>query len=306
MPRRLCPRPRPGLLSGTLLAALLALGLAGPEASARDAAQKQGTPQASQQVPGRQSQTQQSQTPQAGAATSPKPQEGPGESIDDARQYKHCIALARQKPDEGWEEALAWTSLGGGDPARHCGAIALIGMRQFAEGAQRLEDLAAGSHRDAKLRAGMLAQAGQAWLLADNPERANAAQTAALKLVPGAPDLLVDRSQSLAAAKNYRDALADLDQALKASPDRVDALTFRATAKRYLDDRKGAMDDIGHALKVDPQYQDAWLEQGILKRLADDSDGARQSWLKVLDIAPNSSAADMARRNIELLDVKDR
>jgi tetratricopeptide (TPR) repeat protein len=229
-----------------------------------------------------------------------------GEGIDDAVQYRHCVTLARQKPDEGWEEALAWSSLGGGEPARHCGAIALIGLRQFDEGAKRLEELAATSHADVKLRAAMLAQAGQAWLLADNPERANAAQSEALKLVPGAPDLLVDRAQSFAAAKNYREALADLNQALQTTPDRVDALTFRATAKRFLDDRTGAEIDVARALKVDPLYQDAWLEQGILKRLSSDDAGARQAWLKVLDIAPSSAAADMARRNIELLDVKDQ
>jgi tetratricopeptide (TPR) repeat protein len=231
---------------------------------------------------------------------------GPGEGIDNALQYKHCIALARQKPEEGWEEALAWSSLGGGEPARHCGAVALIGLRQFEEGAKRLEDLAATSHSDVKLRAGMLAQAGQAWLLAKNPERANAAQTAALKLVPDAPDLLVDRSQSLAEAKNYKDAVADLNQALKLAPDRVDALTFRAAAERFLDDRSGAETDIARALKLDPLYQDAWLENGILKRLDGNEAEARQAWLKVLEIAPSSVAADLARRNIELLDVKDR
>lgn len=240
------------------------------------------------------------------AVPTPAPAPDNQETINNAVQYKHCITLARQKPDEGWEEALAWTSLGGGEPARHCAAVALIGLRQFEEGASRLEDLARTSHSDPKLRAGMLAQAGQAWLLAKNPERAYAAQTAALKLVPDAPDLLVDRAESLAEAKNYKDALADLNRALKVAPGRVDALTFRASAKRFLDDNKGAEADIEQALKADPLYQDAWLERGILKRLAGDADGARQSWAKVLEIAPTSSAADIARRNIELLDVKDR
>lgn len=244
--------------------------------------------------------------PAAAGPAAPAPSAGNAETIDDARQYKHCIALARQKPEEGWEEALAWTSLGGGEPARHCAAVALIGLRQFEEGATRLEDLAKTSHSDVKLRAGMLAQAGQAWLLAKNPERAYGAQTAALELVPGAPDLLVDRAESLGEAKNYKDALADLNEALKAAPDRVDALTFRATAKRYLDDPKGAEADIDQAIKIDPHYQDAWLERGILKRLAGDDKEARQAWSKILEIAPNSAAADVARRNIEILDVKDR
>lgn len=240
------------------------------------------------------------------AAPSPDSGGAAGETIDNARQYQHCIALARQKPAEGWEEALAWTSLGGGEAARHCAAIALIGLRQYEEAANRLEDLANSSHREAILRAGMLAQAGQAWLLAKNPERAYAAQTAGLKLVPGAPDLLIDRAESLAEAKNYKDALADLDQALAAAPTRVDALTYRATARRYLDDQKGAADDLAKALALDPLYQDAWLESGILQRLAGHPAEARQAWLKVLEIAPSSAAADTARRNIELLDVDPR
>ncbi len=181
--------------------------------------------------------------PPAGKEADPTaPTKNAGEGIDDATQYRHCIALARQKPDDGWEEALAWSSLGGGEPARHCGAIALIGLRQYEEGASRLEGLAAISHADAKLRAGMLAQAGQAWLLAKNPERANAAQTAALKLVPGAPDLLVDRAQSFAEAKNYREALTDLDQALVAAPRpfrRLDLPCRRQTFPRRPQGRRG-------------------------------------------------------------------
>jgi tetratricopeptide (TPR) repeat protein len=224
--------------------------------------------------------------------------------VDDAQKYQHCIWLARQKPEDGWEESLSWGSLGGGEPARQCGAIALVGLKQYAEAATRLEDLARSSHSSPMLRAGMLAQAGQAWLLAGKPERAYAAQTTALQLVPGAPDLLVDRAESLAEAKNYRDAVTDLDQALTVGPDRVDALTFRATAKRYLDDLKGAGEDVAKALSIDPQNPDAWLESGIIKRLNGNAAQARQDWLKVLQIAPKSPAADAARRNIEILDVK--
>lgn len=229
-----------------------------------------------------------------------------GEAIDDAVQYKHCVALARQNPTEGWEESLAWASLGGGEAARHCGAIALIGLRQYDEAATRLEEMAKESHASAVLRAGMLAQAGQTWLVAKNPERAYAAQSAALQLVPDAPDLLVDRAESLAEAKNYKEALNDLDKALVGAPNRADALTFRASAKRFLDDSKGAAADIAKALSLDPLYQDAWLESGILKRLGGDDNGARQDWRKVLEIAPTSAAADAARRNIELMDLKDR
>ncbi len=229
-----------------------------------------------------------------------------GERIDNAMQYKHCVALARQKPEEGWEESLAWGSLGGGEAARHCGAVALIGLKQYEEAATRLQVLAQDSKGPAKLRAGMLAQAGQAWLLAKKPEQAYAAQTAALQLVPDAPDLLVDRAESLAEAKNYKDAKADLDKSISIDPNRVEAYVFRAAAKRYLDDLMGAALDCAQAVQIDPNYQDAWLETGLVRRLQGDDAGARQAWAKVLELAPTSPAADEARRNIEILDVKSQ
>ncbi len=245
------------------------------------------------------------QAPKAAPAADGKAAGGTAK-VENEVQYERCMLLARQDPSQGLNEALAWESMGGGEAARHCGAIALVGLRQYDKAARRLEDLAAESQSSAKLRAGMLAQAGQAWLLAGDPERAFAAQTKALNLVPGAPDLLVDRAESLAEQKKYKEALADLDQALAAAPNRVDALTFRGTAKRFLDDRKGAEIDIAKALSIDPNYQDAWLESGILKRLAGNDVEARQAWSKVLEIAPHSAAADSARRDIELLDGKSR
>jgi len=223
-----------------------------------------------------------------------------------AKQYQHCISLARTSPSEGYQEGLAWASLGGGEAARHCQAVAMVGLRQFEEGASKLEELAHSSQAAPKVRAGMLAQAGQAWLLAHQPERAFSAQSAALALVPGAPDLLVDRAQAQAEQKDYAGALRDLDEALSASPDRVDALTFRATTKRYLEDLPGAKADIARALHLDDHYQDAWLEDGIEKRLEEDKEGARRSWTNVMSLAPQSDAAVTAKRDLELLDADDK
>ena len=228
--------------------------------------------------------------------------QGPIHDPEGAKQYQHCISLARTQPEEGYQEGLAWASLGGGEAALHCQAVALIGQRDFEEGAAKLEKLAHDSKASARVRAGMYAQAGQAWLLAHQPERAFSAQTEALVLVPGAPDLLVDRAQSQAEQKDYQGALNDLDQALSAAPDRVDALTFRATAKRYLDDLPGAKADITQALKLNDHYQDAWLEDGIQKRLEDDRGGARRSWANVLSLAPQSDAAVTAKKDLDLLD----
>ena len=230
------------------------------------------------------------------------PAYNPAKDPEAARQYQHCIEVARTNPDEGWHEGLAWASLGGGEAAHHCQAVALIGKHLYDEAAVKLETLARDSHAAARIRAGMLAQAGQAWLLARQPDRAFTDQSAALALVPGAPDLLVDRAESQAEQKDYEGALRDLNEALSAAPDRVDALTFRATARRYLGDVDGAKADITRALTLDDHYQDAWLEDGIQKRTADDPEGARHSWTNVMSLAPQSDAAITARRDLELLD----
>lgn len=222
----------------------------------------------------------------------------------DAKRYTACMQLARTKPADGWEAALTWTGEGGGDPARHCAAVALIGLKQYKEAARRLEDLAKTSHADAPVRAAMLDQAGQARILDGDPSRAYADQTTALQLTPNVPDLLIDRAESLALGAAWQDALTDLNQALALEPDRVDALTYRATAKRMLGDLDGAKWDIVRALQLDPNSVDAWLESGNVKRLAGDATGARKDWQQVLHLATNGPAADAARANLEKLDLK--
>lgn len=227
------------------------------------------------------------------------------QTIDAPKEYRNCFILARQRPEEGWEQALAWQSLGGGEPARHCGAVALIALGKHEEAAQRLEALAAESRRQEAVRAEMLGQAGQAWLLAGKPERALAAQETALHLVPGNLDLLLDKSVTLAQVHHYKDAVAVLTDVLKRQPNRVEAMTLRASAHRYLDQIPLAKEDIARALVLDPEFPDALLERGMLRRLDDDRIGARQDWLKVLELSqPDSPAAESARKNIELMDVR--
>ena len=222
----------------------------------------------------------------------------------DAKRYETCITLAKSKPADGWEAALTWMGEGGGDPARHCGAVALIGLKQYKDAAQRLEELAKTSQASLDVRAGLLDQAGQAWILDGDPARAYADDTTALQLAPNKPDLLIDRAESLALTQQWKDAVADLDRALSLAPDRSDALTYRATAKRMLGDLKGAAADIARALQLNPYSPVAWLEDGNIKRLAGDSAGARKAWMQVLALTPKGSSADDARLNLETLDVK--
>lgn len=228
------------------------------------------------------------------------------ELINGPQEYRTCLTLAKTKPEQGWEEALTWQSLGGGEAARHCGAVALIGLGKYGEAATRLETLANESVRADAVRAEMFAQAAQAWILLGNLERADAAQRAALTLSPGNPDILLDHAVLLAQLHHYPQAVEVLAQVLRAQPNRVEALTLRGSALRYMDNLAGAADDINAALKLDPDFPDALLERGILRRMSGDDAGAREDWLRTIDLAPESGAADTARGNLEKMDVKQQ
>lgn len=226
------------------------------------------------------------------------------------RTYQACLMLTRTQPDKAIELAGKWITLGGGEAARHCQALALVGLKEYGEGATRLEELARDSKQAPLVRANMLAQAGQAWLMQDEPSRAYAAQSAALQIVPQGSkqfvELLLDRAGTLAEAGKYKEGLADLDAALKVEPNNAEALAFRASAYRALGDTDQASADAERALEINPDNVAALLERGNLyrmkKRLAD----ARRDWLHILEVEPTSAAADAARLNIERMDVDTR
>lgn len=223
---------------------------------------------------------------------------------DEADEYKACLKLTRLEPEAAFESALTWRDQGGGFPARHCAALALVQLKKYHLAAPRLEKLAedmmaAGSAHVIDL----LNQTGNIWLLAKDPVRADAVFSAALEIEPDNIGLLIDRARALAVAENYQTALGDLNKALQLDPARPDALAFRASAYRHLGDRVRALEDAELALSLEPGLVDALLERGILYRLDGRNDLARGDWLKVLEISPYSPAGELARTNIEKLDI---
>lgn len=228
-----------------------------------------------------------------------------GELIDNRREYTNCLELARQDPSTAYEHAVGWQGLGGGEAAQHCQAVALMHLGKYDEAAYRLEKLAENSKQSAHRRAEMLAQAGQAQLMLDNLERANADQTTAIKLDPQNSELYVDRAVTLFAVSDYAGAVKDLDAAILLSPKRAEPYALRAAAKRYQDQIDQAMADAELAVSLSSgRYPEALLERGILRRLKGNKAGARQDWLALLVINPEGETADHARRNLELMDVK--
>ena len=227
----------------------------------------------------------------------------PRNSEAEAATYDRCLKLAKQDPGAGKSLAQAWQERGGAHPADHCAAVALFELKQYKEAATRLEVLAQEmTMAPASLRAEVLDQAGQAWLLAGDPVRAYAASGQAVSLQPNDPDLLLDRAEAAASAGYFDKAVADLDHVLKTEPARVDALIYRASANRALGRLDPALADVEKALAQVPKSVPGLLERGNIRRLKGDLEGARQDWERIGRLAPGSRADMAARANLEHLE----
>jgi tetratricopeptide (TPR) repeat protein len=233
----------------------------------------------------------------AGAQTPPESDASP--TAEAARQYTECMALARNDPEKAVGVAAAWERAGGEEGARHCSAVALLNSGAYEEAARRLESLAATSRRPGKrLKAELLAQAGQAWLIAGKTTEALSAQTRALDLAGPQVELLLDRAITRASMGEYWEAIDDLNKAVDVDSRRVDALVFRATAWRKLNNLDLAQDDISRAVDLAPNNVDALLERGNILWLRGDAAAAAASWQRVIALEGNSVAADAARENL--------
>ena len=233
----------------------------------------------------------------AGAQT--PPDSNASRTANTARQYTDCMALARSNPERAIGIAAAWERAGGEEGARHCSAVALLNTGSYEEAARRLESLAATSRRPGKrLKAELLAQAGQAWLIAGKTAEALSAQTRALDLAGPQFELLLDRAITRASVGEYWDAIDDLNKAVDQDPRRVDALVFRATAWRRLKNLDLAQDDISRAVDLAPDNVDALLERGNILSLRGNAAAATADWQRVIALDAKSAAAIAARENL--------
>ena len=228
------------------------------------------------------------------------------DAVARAERYAACMRLARSEPATGLSRARTWRDTGGAAPARHCEGVALMTLGRYAESGRVLEALAQDLPADAqaRLRANALAQAGQAWLLADKAARAEAAYGEALDLRPDDPDLWIDRALARFDMGRYWETIDDLNHAAGLAPERAGVFVYRASAYRHVEAPEMAREDVNRALDLDPDHLEGLLERGILHRLAGREAAAREDWLQILDQAPDSPAAFAARDNLEKMDVE--
>lgn len=216
--------------------------------------------------------------------------------------YERCLGMLNSDPSGAHTFADAWYATGGGDGAAHCLALAAVALGEPDVGAEQMDKLARASTAPSAARAAVFGQAGQAWMMANAPDRALASTTLALSMTPDDPDLLIDRSIASATLERYQDAVDDLTHALDLEPRRTDALVFRAAAWRHLNQIGLAQDDVDRAFVLDPENPDALLERGILRQRRGDRAGARRDWEHAIQLSPDSATGDLAQQNLALLD----
>jgi tetratricopeptide (TPR) repeat protein len=217
-----------------------------------------------------------------------------------AAHYSRCLAAADSNPAAALNDANSWRKSGGGIPARHCAAAALVGLHRYAEAGPLLDALARAKDTPAGLRADLFDQAGNAFLLAGDGAHAVASLSAALTLSGNDADILADLARAQALMKNWREVVLDLNAALTIAPQRAGLLVLRASAHRALGQLDAARSDIEAALAI-RRDAGALVERGLLRRQIGDIGGARSDFRAALAAKPDAAAAAQARENLDAL-----
>ncbi len=219
---------------------------------------------------------------------------------EDERRYRACLLQIRENAGMAMKTAEDWRAQGGGTPALHCVAMALLAGGNHQEAGVRLEALAdILTEERADLRPEVLAQAAQAWLFAGQPERALKALDRAIAVKTNDSDLIIDRAVIHANAGRLAEAERDLDRALAMAATRDDAFALRAAIRRKAGRLDEARADADRAVALNAKNADAWLERGLIRHAKGDGRGAEDDWRKAVQADPDSAAAKAAAANLK-------
>lgn len=238
----------------------------------------------------------------AGDAELPLPTPPEPPRLVDAPEFDQCVRMLDEDPEGARSLADAWAMRGGGEGAAHCAALAMLSLGDAERAAEALERIATRSEAGIAARAAVLGQAGEAWIAAGRPQRAHAALTLALALTPANPALLTERAMAALALDRPAEALADVERAVAADATVAEAWVLKASALRRLDRVAPAADAVAQALRLDAENVEALLERGIIRQLQGDASGARADWERVIELAPDGAAADLAAQNMALIE----
>ena len=240
------------------------------------------------------------------AALQPPTTPPPAAPQGDNARLRACLALVRSAPQQAATEAQAWVEeeRGAGRlPGRRCLGLAFAAQAQWAAAATVYEQAAqeAEAANDPG-RAGLRAQAGNAWLAAGEAQRALQALDAALTtqgLVPAQRgQALLDRARAQVAAGHADRARADIDSALQLVPNEGFAWYLSAALARRSNDLIRAATDIARARQLSPDDPDILLLAGTIIGQAGNMNEAYMLYRRVVELAPESEAGRQAAASL--------
>ena len=117
---------------------------------------------------------------------------------------------------------------------------------------------------------------------------------------PTNSDLRVQLGNLYFDAERYDEAARWYEQALSINPKDVNASTDLGIAYYYSNQPDRALAQFDKSLAIDPKHSKTLLNIGIVRAFGkQDLDGAEKAWQRVLELAPNTPEADVARKGLE-------
>jgi cytochrome c-type biogenesis protein CcmH/NrfG len=101
-------------------------------------------------------------------------------------------------------------------------------------------------------------------------------------------------------AERYDDATRWYEDALRVDPRNVNASTDLGIAYYYSNQPDRALAQFDKSLAIDPKHSKTLLNIGIVRAFGkQDLDGAEKAWQRVLDLAPDSPEAAVAKKGLD-------
>lgn len=117
---------------------------------------------------------------------------------------------------------------------------------------------------------------------------------------PSDPEVRVQLGNLYFDAERYDDAARWYEAALKVDPKNVNASTDLGIAYYYSSQPDRALAQFDRSLEIDPRHSKTLLNIGIVRAFGkQDLDGAEKAWQRVLDVAPNSQEAEVAKKGLD-------
>ncbi len=179
-----------------------------------------------------------------------------GDLIDAGEQarYEACLARIADEPEQAYEDGLAWTSQGGGWPARHCAALALVALGHAGEAGARMarlgEETIAASDRT---RAVLFGHAGDAFLQVQAWSEAAGAFERGLAFAPQDYGLAAGVAQARLSQGDAEAAERAATRAAAIDPRGAEAWRLRAEARLLQGDLDAAESDMRQARERAPE-----------------------------------------------------